>query len=219
MDLHIDWLTVVGKECEKPYFLNLMRFLEDQRMRNVLVYPQKENVFRVFSLVSFEDVKVVLLGQDPYHNPHQANGLAFSVLSECVNPPSLKNIYKEVRADVGHCIFDSGDLSGWAHQGVLLLNTTLTVEDGKPGAHSKKGWQEFTDCVIEKLSDEREHLVFLLWGKHAQKKEVLIDEKKHLILKAPHPSPLSAYRGFFGCHHFSKTNAFLNSKNMKIIEW
>ncbi|HYF66956.1 MAG TPA: uracil-DNA glycosylase, partial [Ohtaekwangia sp.] len=180
--------------------------------------PGKE-IFRAFDSCSFEDVKVVIIGQDPYHGPGQANGLCFSVRDGVRVPPSLQNIFKEIKLDLGKPIPVSGDLGRWADQGVLLLNATLTVRGSSPGSHQKKGWEEFTDQIIRTISDEKEHVVFLLWGAYAQKKGEVIDRKKHLVLMSPHPSPFSADRGFFGCKHFSKTNEYLRSKGLKEIDW
>ncbi len=180
-------------------------------------YPPKSEVFRVFDLCALEDVKVVILGQDPYHGPGQANGLAFSVHTGQKAPPSLRNILKEVWDDVGGMPWV--DLTRWAEQGVFLLNAVLTVEEKKPGSHAKYGWEAFTDEVIRTISEHQPHVVFMLWGNYAQKKEALIDPTKHLVLKAPHPSPLSAYQGFFGCRHFSQANAFLEGKGINAVKW
>jgi uracil-DNA glycosylase len=176
-------------------------------------------VFNAFAQCPFDTVKVVILGQDPYHGKGQAHGLAFSVPDHVPIPPSLQNIYKEIKNDIGTDVPQTGNLERWAKQGVLLLNATLTVEQGNPGSHQGRGWEVFTDAVIQKISKEKEHVVFLLWGKFAQSKSSLIDENKHLILKAAHPSPFSAHNGFFGCHHFSKTNSYLQSHGKGPIVW
>jgi uracil-DNA glycosylase len=184
---------------------------------DTICYPPKSEVFRAFELCSLEDVKVVILGQDPYHGPAQANGLAFSVHAGQKAPPSLRNMLKEVWDDVGGMPWV--DLTRWAEQGVFLLNTVLTVEEKKPGSHSKFGWETFTDEVIRTISQHQPHVVFMLWGNYAQKKEMLIDTSKHIVLKAPHPSPLSAYQGFFGCKHFSQANVFLEGKGLSSVKW
>jgi len=183
------------------------------------VYPAPKNIFTAFDLCPFDEVEVVLLGQDPYHGVGQAHGLSFSVPEGVRIPPSLQNIYKELASDVGAEIPESGNLGHWAQQGVLLLNATLTVRAGQPGSHQKKGWEEFTDTVIQKLNDEREHLVFMLWGNYAKNKGEYIDREKHLVLEAAHPSPYSANAGFFGCQHFSKANEYLEKHGKKVIHW
>ncbi len=213
------WKEVLFEEFEKPYFNKLAKFVEGEYLKN-RVYPHPENIFRAFSLCPFNDVKVVIIGQDPYHGERQANGLCFSVSENISIPPSLRNIYKEIGLKqfyienrspekIKKQIFLNGDLSRWAKQGVLLLNSILTVRAGEPGSHQKKGWEEFTDVVVRKLSDEKEHIVFILWGNYAKKKGEIIDRKKHLVLESSHPSPFSAHKGFFGCKHFSKTNTYL----------
>lgn len=213
-----NWKKNLLVEFEKPYFKSLSDFVQKEyQTKNV--FPPLENVFWAFSQCPFEKVKVVIIGQDPYHNEGQAHGLCFSVPDGIKVPPSLGNIYKEIESDLGVKMPKSGDLTYWAKQGVLLLNATLTVEAHKAGSHQKKGWEEFTDNVIKTLSAEKENLVFLLWGTYAQNKAGLIDASRHLILKAPHPSPLSAHRGFFGSKHFSKTNSFLKSKDIPEIKW
>ena len=220
MDVKIadSWKSKLTKEFNKPYFGELSEFirLEYQKFR---VYPPGKEIFRAFDACSFDNLKVVIIGQDPYHGVGQANGLCFSVTPGVKMPPSLVNIFKEIRNDLGKPLPATGDLGRWADQGVLLLNATLTVRDGLPGSHQKKGWEEFTDSVIRKISDEKEHVVFLLWGAFAQKKGGMIDRNKHLVLMSAHPSPFSADRGFFGCKHFSKTNEYLKSKGFKEIEW
>jgi uracil-DNA glycosylase len=216
--LEPSWKDKLASELEKPYFTELRERVRQAYLERT-VYPHPQNVFRAFALCPFASVRVVILGQDPYHGPGQAHGLSFSVPDDVRIPPSLKNIYKEIADDVGTPIPESGDLERWAKQGVLLLNATLTVEQGQPGSHQGWGWEEFTNAVIETISTESEHVVFLLWGKYAQAKESLIDESKHLVLKAPHPSPFSAHSGFFGCRHFSQANAYLKAHGRSPIEW
>lgn len=220
MNINIEksWSKELTSEFEKDYFKNLTDFIKNEYLSKE-IYPKPENLFRAFELTPFNDVRVVILGQDPYHGAGQAHGLCFSVQRGVTSPPSLKNIFKEIETDLGIKMSDSGDLTPWAKQGVLLLNATMTVISGQAGSHQAKGWEEFTDAVIENLSDKRENLVFLLWGSYAQSKEGLIESKKHLILKSSHPSPLSSYRGFFGSKHFSKTNNFLKQKNLPPINW
>jgi uracil-DNA glycosylase len=205
-------------EFETEYFSKLTTFVREE-YRTKTVYPPPKLVFNAFDLCPFDEVKVVILGQDPYHGKGQAHGLSFSVQEGVVVPPSLKNIYKELHDDIGTEIPVTGDLTPWARQGVLLLNATLTVLAGKPLSHHGKGWEEFTRVAIQKLSDEREHLVFMLWGKSAQERGVGIDRAKHLVLEAPHPSPYSASSGFFGCKHFSKTNEYLKEHGIAEIDW
>lgn len=220
MDIQIEpsWKKILSEEFSKPYFLKLSKTIKSAYL-NKSVFPAPQNIFKAFKLCPFDSIKVVILGQDPYHGPGQAQGLCFSVPNEISIPPSLKNIYKEIQTDIGTPIPKSGNIERWAKQGVLLLNATLTVENGQAGSHQKLGWEIFTDATIKKISDKKEHVVFLLWGKYAQAKSSLIDEKKHLVLKAPHPSPLSAHTGFFGCRHFSKTNQYLKENYLKEIEW
>ena len=218
IQLEESWKERLHEEFEKPYFTDLKKFIH-QQYKNAAVYPHPKNIFRAFDLCPFEDVKVVILGQDPYHGKGQANGLCFAVEKEIVLPPSLKNIFKEIESDLGSKAEESGNLERWATQGVLLLNATLTVRASEPGSHQKKGWEEFTDAAIQKLSDEREGLVFLLWGNYAKEKGKNIDTKKHLVLTAPHPSPFSAHSGFFGSKHFSKTNEYLKSLGKEQIRW
>jgi uracil-DNA glycosylase len=212
------WKDKLGSEFQKPYFKDLIEFVR-QEYKTQTIYPSGKEIFRAFDACEFEDVKVVILGQDPYHGVGQANGLCFSVKEGLRMPPSLLNIFKEIQNDLRKPIPASGDLGRWSEQGVLLLNATLTVRASSPGSHQKKGWEEFTDAVIKKISEEREHVVFMLWGAYAQKKGELIDRKKHLVLMSPHPSPFSADRGFFGCKHFSKANEYLRTKGLKEIEW
>jgi len=212
------WTNILSSELNKDYYINLMSFVKEE-YSNKTIFPEKELVFNAFDKCDFDDIKVVILGQDPYHTPGAAHGLAFSVPDGEKIPPSLRNIFKEINEDLNKEIPTSGNLEEWAKQGVFMINATLTVEAHKAGSHQKKGWEQFTDAVIKKIADERENIVFLLWGSYAQKKANLIDENKHCILKSVHPSPLSAYRGFFGCKHFSKTNEYLESKNIKSINW
>ncbi len=212
------WQNLLKDEFVKNYWKNLSGFLKSEYNKNT-VYPKLEHIFSAFSFTPFKEVKVVILGQDPYHGPKQAHGLSFSVPEGIKIPPSLRNIYKEIKTDIGGKVPESGNLESWAKQGVLLLNSTLTVQSGAAGSHQKKGWEEFTDTVIKKISDKKEGVVFILWGSYAQSKKNLIDNTKHLILESPHPSPLSAHRGFFGCKHFNKTNAYLKSKGKGEIRW
>ncbi len=222
MYVHIEpsWKKLLDTESSKEYFQELLsRVSTAYSSSDTNIFPPQECVLNAFTHCPFDDVKVVILGQDPYHKPGQAHGLSFSVLEGVPIPPSLKNIYAEIQSDVGTKPSLSGNLERWADQGVLLLNSTLTVEESKPGSHQKLGWETFTDAVIQKISTEKDHVVFLLWGKHAQEKGTAIDTSKHLVLTAPHPSPLSAYRGFLGCKHFSQTNEYLNKNNIKSIRW
>jgi uracil-DNA glycosylase len=220
MDIKIaaSWKSHLQHEFEKPYFSELIHFVKVQ-YKSKTVYPPGKEIFRAFDSCSFDLVKVVIIGQDPYHGPGQANGLCFSVRNDVRMPPSLVNIFKEIHDDLGKPIPSSGDLERWSKQGVLLLNATLTVRAGTPGSHQNKGWEEFTDAVIKEVSDSKENVVFLLWGAYAQKKGEIIDRKKHMVLMSAHPSPFSANRGFFGCKHFSKTNHYLKSKGLKEIDW
>jgi uracil-DNA glycosylase len=212
------WQRELSNEFNEDYFLELRNFIHQEYSTKV-VYPHAKNIFAAFDLCPFDSVKLVIIGQDPYHEPGQAHGLCFSVQEGCVLPPSLRNIYKEIEQDLGKTMPLSGDLTRWAKQGVLLLNATLTVEAHKAGSHQNKGWERFTDSVINILSKKKENLVFILWGSYAQQKGKYIDTTKHLVLKAPHPSPLSAYRGFFGCKNFSMANNFLKSKGIEPIDW
>lgn len=220
MDVKIasSWKSHLSAEFEKAYFLQLIEFVKAEYLQNT-VYPPGKEIFRAFDKCEFEQIKVVIIGQDPYHGPGQANGLCFSVRDGVRMPPSLVNIFKEINKDLGKPIPTSGDLERWANQGVLLLNATLTVRNSTPGSHQNKGWETFTDAVIKTISDQKENLVFLLWGAYAQKKGEVIDRNKHLVLMSPHPSPFSADRGFFGCKHFSKANAYLKSKGLDEIDW
>lgn len=213
------WKMALADEFQKDYFENLKKFLLEER-KKYIIYPPAPKIFASFNYTPFDKVKVVILGQDPYHGSGQANGLCFSVSDGISQPPSLQNIFKELQTDLGIPVPRSGNLEPWARQGVLLLNAMLTVRANQPGSHQKMGWENFTDAVIKTLSDKRkEGLVFLLWGKFAQSKEVLIDSSKHPILKAPHPSPFSVHSGFFGCRHFSKTNELLKKAGEKEIDW
>ena len=213
-----EWKIFLSDEIHKEYFIELMKKVSLE-YKSKIVFPSYENIFKAFNLVKPSKIKVVIIGQDPYHGVGQANGLAFSVSSDVKIPPSLKNIYKELVDDIGCKYPKSGNLEQWEKEGVLLLNTVLTVEKGSPNSHKDFGWQRFTDVVIKKLSDDKEHLVFILWGAPAQKKEMLIDTQRHLVLKSVHPSPLSAYRGFFGSKVFSKTNEYLIPHKKKPICW
>ena len=213
------WLEVLTDEFNKDYYKKLMHFVNEEYDKGV-VYPSKENIYKAFELTDLNDVKVVILGQDPYHNVNQAHGLSFSVLpSQPVLPPSLKNICEEIHDDIGCHIPNNGYLEKWAKEGVLLLNTVLTVREHEANSHKDKGWEVFTDSIIEILNKQDRPIVYMLWGGPAQKKEKMLNNPKHLILKAPHPSPLSAYRGFFGCKHFSKANDFLCKNGIKPIDW
>ncbi|KXI29571.1 uracil-DNA glycosylase [Paraglaciecola hydrolytica] len=214
------WSDVLELEYKQPYFQHIMSHVAAERAAGKIIYPPQADVFNAFKLTELKQVKVVILGQDPYHGPNQAHGLCFSVLPEVKTPPSLVNIYKELASDIaGFSIPKQGYLQSWAEQGVLLLNTVLTVEQGKAHSHAKIGWERFTDKVIEQLSQHTQGTVFLLWGSHAQRKGVVIDQTKHHVLHAPHPSPLSAHRGFLGCKHFSQTNQLLLQQQKSAIHW
>jgi uracil-DNA glycosylase len=213
------WKCVLEEDFNSPYFNDLKEFLVNERQTGQIIFPPGKKIFSAFENTPFEKVKVVILGQDPYHGEGQAHGLSFSVLNNQSLPPSLQNIFKELNSDLNIPIPSHGNLEKWAKQGVLLLNATLTVRANQPGSHQKKGWENFTDSVIRQLSAKRSGIVFLLWGKFAQAKEVLIDTTKHFILKAPHPSPFSAYSGFFGCKHFSRTNEILTREGQSPIDW
>lgn len=215
----LGWRDVLAGEREQPYFQSLLEFVEGERRVGKRIYPPNGDVFHALSVTPLSEVKVVILGQDPYHGPGQAHGLAFSVKPPVPPPPSLVNIFKELHNDLGLPPPNHGYLEKWAKQGVLLLNAVLTVEEGKPASHANKGWERFTDRVIRELDSRKEHLVFLLWGSYAQKKGAFLDRSKHLVLEAAHPSPLSAHRGFLGCKHFSKTNAYLKKHGMTPIDW
>jgi uracil-DNA glycosylase len=211
------WRRRLAGEFAKPYFAELREFVRGEYAARK-VFPPAARIFRAFDECPFDHVKVVILGQDPYHGAGQANGLCFAVESGIAPPPSLQNIFKEIEADLGHSVSRGPDLSRWARQGVLLLNATLTVLEGAAGSHQNKGWEQFTDAAVRALSEEREGLVFLLWGNHARRKGANIDRRKHLVLESAHPSPLSA-RGFFGCRHFSKANAYLFARGEAPIDW
>ncbi|WP_105187816.1 uracil-DNA glycosylase [Pseudoalteromonas sp. T1lg48] len=214
------WSDLLAAQKQQAYFQETLDYVQQRRAEGVAVYPPKEKVFEAFHATEFDDVKVVILGQDPYHGPNQAHGLCFSVLPGVKPPPSLANMYKELAQDIsGFQIPEHGYLQSWAEQGVLLLNTVLTVEQGQAHSHKHLGWEHFTDQVIAALNEQGEGIVFLLWGAHAQKKGKHIDTNKHFVLKAPHPSPLSAHRGFFGCRHFSKANSLLVEQGKKPIDW
>jgi uracil-DNA glycosylase len=219
VQLHSSWLKVLAAEFDQPYMKALREFLVAENKFGKVIYPASDNWFAAFNKTPFEQVKVVILGQDPYHGPNQAHGLCFSVLPGIAIPPSLANIFKELESDLGIAIAHHGCLNHWAEQGVLLLNATLTVAAGQAGAHQNQGWETLTDRAIQALNEEREDLVFILWGSYAQKKGAFIDERKHLVIRSPHPSPLSAYRGFFGSRPFSQSNVYLTSKGQKIVDW
>lgn len=214
-----DWLEAVGDEFKKPYYVELYRFVKQEYSTRV-IYPPADDIFNALHLTPLKDVKVVILGQDPYHNERQAHGLSFSVLPEQKDiPPSLQNIYKELQDDLGCYIPDQGYLKKWAEQGVLMLNTVLTVRAHQANSHQGKGWEHFTDAIIQAVDEQERPVVFLLWGRPAQSKIPMLHNPGHLILKAPHPSPLSAYRGFFGCKHFSQANEFLKAHGQEPIDW
>lgn len=221
MDVKIEesWKEVLKEEFTKDYFLQITTFIKTEKAAGKIIYPPGNLIFNAFQKTPFDKVKVVLLGQDPYHNPGQAHGLSFSVPDGVAKPPSLINIFKELQNDIGIAAPANGNLKKWALQGVLLLNASLTVRKNEPASHSKIGWIEFTDAVIKKISDKKKGVVFLLWGRFAQDKQGLIDETKHHVLKAAHPSPFSADKGFFGCKHFSKTNEFLALQGLQPIDW
>lgn len=220
MDVKIEesWKKMLGNEFEKPYFAQLTEFVRNEYSSGT-VYPPAKLIFNAFDHCPFDKVKVVIIGQDPYHGAGQANGLCFSVNKGIAMPPSLVNIFKEIAADTGKPMPTDGDLTRWSDQGVLLLNATLTVRAGNAGSHQRRGWEEFTDAAIRILAEKRENLVFILWGSYAQRKGAFIDRNKHLVLTSPHPSPLSAYAGFFGNHHFTLTNDFLVKNGKEPIDW
>ncbi len=219
IQLDQSWLNVLSDEFEQAYMRNLKAFLLEQKQQGKVVYPSGDNIFNALNSTAFDKVKVVILGQDPYHGPNQAHGLCFSVNKGVAIPPSLKNIYKELQQDLGFTIPNHGNLQTWANQGVLLLNSVLTVNQGQAASHQGKGWETFTDKIISKLNQTRSHVVYMLWGAYAQKKGSSIDGNKNLVLKAVHPSPLSAYRGFLGCKHFSQCNNYLIDNNKSPIKW
>ena len=220
MDVKIEdsWKKVLGEEFEKPYFAQLTDFVRNE-YATTTIYPPAKLIFNAFDHCPFDKVKVVIIGQDPYHGAGQANGLCFSVNKGIAMPPSLVNIFKEIAADTGKPMPTDGDLTRWSDQGVLLLNATLTVRAGNAGSHQRRGWEEFTDAAIRTLAEKRENIVFILWGSYAQRKGAFIDRNKHLVLTSPHPSPLSAYAGFFGNHHFTLTNDFLVKNGKEPIDW
>jgi uracil-DNA glycosylase len=221
VDLEASWLEVLGDEFDKDYMLKLKEFLKEEKQGGNTIYPKGNDIFNAFRKTPFDEVKVVILGQDPYHGPNQAHGLSFSVQKGVAVPPSLQNIYKELATDIpGFIIPKTGNLTEWAEQGVLLLNATLTVRAATAGSHQKKGWEKFTDTVIKTISDKKEGVVFILWGAYAQSKSVLIDDSKHLVIKSTHPSPLAvSHGGFFGSKPFSKTNDYLQKHGEKPIDW
>ena len=219
VNIESSWKEVLQGEFEKEYFTRLVDFVKDEYKGNVPIYPTAGLIFNAFNHCPFEKVKVVILGQDPYHGAGQANGLCFSVNKGIPFPPSLLNIFKEIKNDLDAPIPSDGDLTRWSDQGVLLLNATLTVRAAQAGSHQKRGWEMFTDAVIKELAERRENLVFILWGSYAQKKGAFIDRNRHLVLSSPHPSPLSAHQGFFGNHHFSRTNNYLAQHGQSEILW
>lgn len=217
--LEESWRESLGKEFDTPYMSNLKTFLMQEKEKGKTIFPKGAEYFRALDLTPLDKVRVVILGQDPYHGDNQAHGLCFSVKPGVATPPSLMNIYKELKEDLGIKPVSHGFLESWAKQGVLLLNSVLTVERGLAAAHQGKGWENFTDAVIRAVNEQEHPVVFMLWGSYAQKKAAFVDRKKHLVLTAPHPSPLSAHRGFLGCKHFSQANAFLEAKGLKPIDW
>ena len=217
--LEASWKAVIGEEFNKPYMQALRAFLKQEKMAGKTIFPPSPLIFNAFNHTPFDQVRVVIIGQDPYHGPSQAHGLSFSVPQGVALPPSLKNIFKEIEADLGLKMSEQGDLTAWADQGVLLLNATLTVEMANAGSHQKRGWESFTDAAISALNQHRDGLVFVLWGSYAQKKGEMIDSHRHLVLSSPHPSPLSAHRGFFGNHQFSAINTYLRQRGQTPINW
>jgi len=217
--IEASWKEVLSNVFKSSYFLQTAAHIKTELATGAKIFPAGNNIFNAFNQTTFEHVKVVILGQDPYHGSGQAMGLSFSVPKGVKPPPSLVNIFKELKSDIGLPIPTNGDLTPWAKQGVLLLNAVLTVRENEPASHAKIGWMDFTDAVIKKLSDEKTGIVFLLWGKFAEQKQILIDETKHFVLKAAHPSPFSADKGFFGCKHFSKTNELLAKQGLQVIDW
>lgn len=217
--MEASWKEILKGEFSKSYFQQIPLHIKTEKSQGKIIYPPGSLLFNAFNTTPFDKIKVVILGQDPYHGKGQAHGLCFSVQNGIQPPPSLMNIFKELQSDIGIDIPDHGNLTHWAEQGVFLLNASLSVRAGEPMSHSKIGWAEFTDTVIKKIADHKKNIVFLLWGKFAQEKRIMIDEKKHCILRSVHPSPLSAHGGFFGCKHFSKTNEYLISKGIDPIDW
>jgi uracil-DNA glycosylase len=218
MNLNNDWDEIIGDEFKKDYYLELRNFLKTE-YNSQKIYPDMYDIYNALRLTPYKNVKAVILGQDPYHGEGQAHGLCFSVKKGVKLPPSLQNIYKEIESDIGTKMPQHGDLTSWAKQGVLLLNTTLTVREGRPQSHTGKGWEILTDEIIKRLNESPNPIVYILWGSNARSKKKYITNKNHLVLESVHPSPLSAYNGFFGCHHFSRANEFLNSKGIKGIDW
>lgn len=219
INIESSWKEILSESFQAPYMNQLREFLLAEREKKQVIYPKASEFFAAFNETPFEDVKVVIIGQDPYHGPGQAHGLCFSVKPDVALPPSLRNIYKELQSDLGIEPPKTGYLMPWAQQGVLLLNATLSVRAGQAGSHQNKGWEEFTDSVIDQINHQRENVAFILWGSYAQKKGANIDTDRHYVIKAPHPSPLSAHRGFFGSRPFSKVNAYLKSKGIAEIDW
>lgn len=215
----VTWTDVLSGERQEPYFRELLDFVEEERRSGKTIYPKNSEIFNALHCTPFDSVRVVILGQDPYHGPNQAHGLCFSVRPPTPAPPSLVNIFSELESDLGIKRPRHGNLESWARQGVLLLNAVLTVEEGKPGSHALRGWERFTDRVVREINDKREHVVFMLWGSYAQKKGAHVDRTKHLVLEAPHPSPLSAHRGFLGCRHFSQANEYLAKHGLPTVDW
>ncbi|MCP4045298.1 MAG: uracil-DNA glycosylase [Gammaproteobacteria bacterium] len=219
VQLHDSWLSRLIDQFDQSYMRKLREFLVVRKQHQAVIYPPGSQIFNALNTTQFDQVSVVILGQDPYHGPGQAHGLCFSVLPGVRIPPSLANIYREIEADIGIAAPHHGYLQSWAEQGVLLLNSVLTVERGQAGSHQGKGWETFTDAIVQLLNDEREGLVFMLWGSYAMKKGAVIDRRRHLVLKAPHPSPLSAHRGFLGCRHFSSANEYLQQHQHTPVDW
>lgn len=219
VQIETSWKKVLENDFEQPYFKEIVRFLKDEKQAGKVIYPPGSLIFNAFNSTPFDQVKVVIIGQDPYHNPGQAHGLSFSVAKGVPPPPSLVNIFRELETDLGLPVPGHGNLETWAAQGVLLLNAALTVEARQPMSHSGIGWHHFTDSAIRHISDKKEHVVFMLWGRFAQGKKEIIDTGKHLVLTAPHPSPFSANSGFFGCRHFSRCNAWLQSHGIEPVDW
>lgn len=213
------WKNILNNEFKLPYFQNIALHIKTEKQQGKIIYPPGSQIFNAFDTTPFDVLKVVILGQDPYHGPKQAHGLSFSVPDGVPPPPSLMNIFKELKSDIGMNIPSHGNLTSWARQGVFLLNASLTVRAGEPMSHARIGWADFTNAVIKEISEKKEHVVFMLWGKFAQEKRLLIDDSKHLILRSVHPSPLSAHAGFFGCKHFSKANEWLVKKSIEPIDW
>jgi len=219
IQLHESWLSRLDDQFDQPYMTKLRKFLITRKQHHSVIYPPGAQIFNALNSTHFDDVRVVILGQDPYHGPGQAHGLCFSVLPGTRIPPSLANIYREIESDLGIAKPAHGYLQSWADQGVLLLNAVLTVERGQAGSHQGKGWEQFTDTIVQLLNNQRQGLVFMLWGSYAMKKGAVINQRKHLVLKAPHPSPLSAHRGFLGCRHFSSANQYLQEQQSSPIDW